>query len=316
MRPGGRYDRGESESEVTMPPSRSSGPVGGDASVEPSGDSSGIADALSVTPETPQALDLFLEGSQMRWDTLRRLTPRLTPAQFADLYHRLEVPYVDPGTGRIERARVDIHSYVCPNSEREGHMPNPEERGEVVSLLRRELGRPSADRRLLGLADGDRARVAHAFNGQGSPAEIELALCVALTFGRTTAGGLQTYCDSTAKIGLDCVGFVKNYLVFVGLLPSPLDTVSGIARRGRRLENFDDMACSDVLTWEGDGHIGLVNGHEAGTDVVEVVQCSGSRGLHVSPYHLRGGRTMPFTAMEHIDGRPRGNPVTLTAFRM
>jgi hypothetical protein len=49
------------------------------------------------------------------------------------------------------------------------------------------------------------------FFGKGSPEEAQITLQLADRFGLLPAGGLQKYCDT--YLGLDCNGFVGNYLI-------------------------------------------------------------------------------------------------------
>ena len=59
-------------------------------------------------------------------------------------------------------------------------------------------------------------RAVQAFSGKGSPEDVQLTLQLAARCGVTTATGLQHYCDQTvdnyARLGLDCNGYVGNYL--------------------------------------------------------------------------------------------------------
>jgi hypothetical protein len=48
------------------------------------------------------------------------------------------------------------------------------------------------------------------FSGKGSPEDCQIVAQMAVLLNRTTAANLQNYCDS--NIGLDCNGFVGNYL--------------------------------------------------------------------------------------------------------
>ena len=50
-----------------------------------------------------------------------------------------------------------------------------------------------------------------AFFGKGSPEEAQITLQLAARFGLLNGGDLQTYCND--YLGLDCNGFVGNYLV-------------------------------------------------------------------------------------------------------
>ncbi len=60
-------------------------------------------------------------------------------------------------------------------------------------------------------------RAALAFSGKGSPEDVQLTLQLAARCGVATKG-LQQYCDETvdkySRLGLDCNGFVGNYLCY------------------------------------------------------------------------------------------------------
>lgn len=60
-------------------------------------------------------------------------------------------------------------------------------------------------------------RAAAAFSGKGSPEDVQLTLQLAARCG-LAPDGLQKYCDETvdsyARLGLDCNGFVGNYLMY------------------------------------------------------------------------------------------------------
>lgn len=60
-------------------------------------------------------------------------------------------------------------------------------------------------------------RAARAFSGKGSPEDVQLTLQLAARCG-VAAKGLQQYCDEKvdvySRLGLDCNGFVGNYLCY------------------------------------------------------------------------------------------------------
>jgi hypothetical protein len=60
-------------------------------------------------------------------------------------------------------------------------------------------------------------RATQAFSGKGSPEDVQLTLQLAARCGIVAPGGLQAYCDEPVdplypRLGLDCNGFVGNYL--------------------------------------------------------------------------------------------------------
>ncbi|HEY4764917.1 MAG TPA: hypothetical protein VIH75_14665 [Candidatus Sulfotelmatobacter sp.] len=57
-------------------------------------------------------------------------------------------------------------------------------------------------------------RILHyAFEGKGSPEDCQVGAQLAVLQGRTTKANLQNYCNQ--NMGLDCTGFVGNYLWYV-----------------------------------------------------------------------------------------------------
>jgi hypothetical protein len=67
-------------------------------------------------------------------------------------------------------------------------------------------GRPAT----FGMWDVLAPHVRRPFSGKGSPEDCQIAAQLAVLLNRTTAANLQTYCDN--NIGLDCNGFVGNFL--------------------------------------------------------------------------------------------------------
>ncbi len=103
------------------------------------------------------------------------------------------------------------------------------------------------------------------FIGKGSPEEVQVVLQLAIRYGLATEANLQKYADDS-KIGLDCNGFVGNYLRQLKdadekWIARSSDTFSGSSRirdifqhAGRRIRRFEDV------TFDGMYLMGLVDG--------------------------------------------------------
>lgn len=106
------------------------------------------------------------------------------------------------------------------------------------------------------------AELAQAFIGKGSPEIIALALRLALAFKLVdaTVAAVQSYCD--AYVGLDCNGYVGNYLKLKGsslVGPSTSANPSGFMPPDRRISKLSDVKADSVLCWKTAGHVAIVD---------------------------------------------------------
>ncbi len=101
-------------------------------------------------------------------------------------------------------------------------------RQRLINLVRGEL-RQAGGPRMIDAVESDILQIAHAFFAKGSPQECAIVCKHALRHGRATPAGLQNYCDTIAKIGLDCSGYVDNYFITIGKI-SGLHSISQYAR--------------------------------------------------------------------------------------
>jgi hypothetical protein len=134
----------------------------------------------------------------------------LTPVDYAKRYWNLEVPLSAGGSARVhvdryhigepDAAQGRLWSRLKEHFKREQHK-NPAFRLQVqVNSIPTEFASPESILR----------RVVSPFWGKGSPEDCQITLQVALLLGEASPDGLQAYCD--AHLGLDCNGFVGNYL--------------------------------------------------------------------------------------------------------
>jgi hypothetical protein len=193
------------------------------------------------------------------------------------------------------------------------------------------------------------------FEAKGSPDDIADTLRLACglgvvqkhmhwTGGPVTAGLLNAFCDR--YLGIDCNGFVGNYLQSIGLsYPGPNNSVERFAPPERRKSRLEDVRPLDVLVWlrpNGVGdHVAIIDqinrvdrDHAGKVKAVEctvVESCGGSRdrsnserirntdGLDHSIYILTPGSPQRFKVMrsygwqknrEQYD-RPSGEQVAI-----
>lgn len=127
---------------------------------------------------------------------------------------------------------------------------------------------------------------------------------------QTDPSRLAHYCDVDPKVGVDCVGFVSNYLRAISHRPAYLREQRGVPNlaglddwyqvRPRR-RDFNNVQPLDVLYWRnasgGDAnmrHIAIIESVQAQNGQMLVVESSGSfngGGLHAGTYEIRGNRT-------------------------
>lgn len=92
--------------------------------------------------------------------------------------------------------------------------------------------------------------VVRPFTGKGNPEHCQVVLQLAVLLGEATAQTLQTYCDS--NLGLDCNGFVGNYLYYEDAghdwmdeprngEGGPNDDMTLFERMGKAVRNTEEM---------------------------------------------------------------------------
>jgi len=132
-----------------------------------------------------------------------------TPLQFANEYRNLTVAFDDgPGTVRIERyheggwdKEADRLIDDVMGDFQQQKKKNP---GYALTLTVSGKGVAFKDANVL------RRCLHYAFEGKGSPEDCQVGAQLAVLRKRTTKANLQRYCDD--HVGLDCNGFVGNYL--------------------------------------------------------------------------------------------------------
>jgi hypothetical protein len=254
----------------------------------------GVCDAACTLAAGP----LVLPGSQGQCSTM-------SPYDFMQLYRQLDVPYVVRNTSHVCHVQADVHIYV--NNGLSNRRSNESEKNAIQGIVRRTeqqarrgRGAPiAADRRVHNIA------IAHAFYGKGAPWEYRVYLAYALTFGRATPASLAAYCDRTAKLGLDCSGFVNSFLVSTGRVDRARD-IGSYARNTARTA-YAQIQPLDLLIWQGsdagaNSHIAIVD-HLIAPNQMQVVESSGSKGgLAASTYTVESVAGNIFTVNRGMNG--------------
>jgi hypothetical protein len=208
----------------------------------------------------------------------------LTPVEFEQKYRQVHVPYLNKN-GLVNHLYVNVNIY-----SRTGRNAQFPEKDKILDRLRRDLkGKGGSG---LGVKASHRGMIARAFYGKGSPDDCAMALTYALAYGRTQPYRLQQYCDSVAKIGIDCSGFVNNYFRTINRISE--DRIIPKYSKGPARDNITEMQATDVLIWTDNqgnvlinprAHIAILNTRPDGQGRAVVVESASSlNGLTRSTY--------------------------------
>ncbi len=143
----------------------------------------------------------------------------MTPLDYADCYWNLQVPITgDAGT---EIRTVNVHKYLLVNMQ-SGDVNLPA-KDNLLSKVRAHLNKAgTVEVEVVRAINGTRQSfiftdwtdlpliLLRPFIGKGSPEENQVVLQLAVRHGLATKDTLQQYAD--ANLGLDCNGFVGNYI--------------------------------------------------------------------------------------------------------
>ncbi len=147
--------------------------------------------------------------------------------------------------------------------------------------------------------------IARTYIGKGTPADVARTLTLAVRYGLVAAdtASLQKYCDD--YVGLDCSGFVTNYLNLA--YDAGIDAVNKSATSyrepvGNRLGKIDEIEPHQIMAWANTNHVAMVNSLDldwlrlvAGKSAdgkldnmpITVVEANGSRGLNHATYTVK-----------------------------
>jgi hypothetical protein len=144
--------------------------------------------------------------------------------------------------------------------------------------------------------DQNKERIRTAAMGKGAPGDYALALEWAVRTGRIAnpgAGSIQTFCDE--HLGIDCSGFVTNYLIAAGkreysaqlLRGTPAASYFNVAQA---VNDASAIRQGDLLVWmngirvkTNPGHIAVVQSYSPVSRVggnMHVVEATGNRNAH------------------------------------
>ena len=212
-----------------------------------------------------------------------------TPVEFMKQYRSLKVvTAVDDPVARVCREvthQVQVRKYFMMN-----WTEGTEQRSDYAAVT---AGGSKKD----AWFQANKERIRTAAMGKGSPHDYELALEWAVRSGKIPTPNqatIQTYCDE--HLGIDCSGFVTNYLIAAGS-KSDSDEV----RRNTSAASYYNPAKAvndptavrrgDLLVWmtaanavlTGPGHVAVVESYAAQSRVggnMRVVEATGASGAN------------------------------------
>lgn len=146
----------------------------------------------------------------------------MTPLEYLQRYHNLEVP-VENGQGTTQWITVKVACYRLGEDGLSRGVfldklrPHLNEKGETVTV--RVKSSNGEEEKTFSSRAEIAPHVAAPFYGKGSPEDVQIVLQLAVRYGLIgkTQAEIQKYCDEKdnremGKIGLDCNGFVGNFL--------------------------------------------------------------------------------------------------------
>ena len=191
------------------------------------------------------------------------------PREYAKRYWEMEVPIINDNNEIVSYEKVDFNKYrLWQGWVQKPPSPPPGLMDFLSAVDRYANGFFKQGKRLdlqvtnvwgakvfLGfVTEKDfrplRVRAAQAFSGKGSPEDVQLTLQLAARCGVAT-NGLQQYCDEIIdrpypRLGLDCNGFVGNYLRY---------------KNSATTWNYYDVDSADIINGEsGIQHLITKNG--------------------------------------------------------
>jgi hypothetical protein len=148
----------------------------------------------------------------------------MTPLEYAHKYRNLEVFFIDPDAkhlsgqlqppGEWRTVSVTHYRLGLEGDAKEKFMrkvrPHINEKDESITVWVKTIhgaveSRTYTSRKQLA------ENAVDAFYGKGCPEEVQVTLQLAVRYGVVSKEGIQAYCDE-GNIGLDCNGFVGNYI--------------------------------------------------------------------------------------------------------
>lgn len=160
----------------------------------------------------------------------------MLPHEYMQLYREMKVPIVGDDDQLQSLQPVDVHKYLL--ALQDGTTGSPEHyniqgsanaMGTLESKLNDFFKKPKASLTVFVGPSGTESKTfktagelwyfaRKAYWGKACPEEIQITLQLVVRFGMERAENLQAYCDkgtddlAQGRIGLDCNGFVGNYI--------------------------------------------------------------------------------------------------------
>lgn len=246
----------------------------------------------------------------------------MSPSDYLRRYRNLQVPLLDG----ITIFNVDVHEYRNAKTyynegtpEGDHHvfvgmaakdqlMAKIRSRGTRVSAGHYQLRFSQAGQVLpkndtttevFGTVIAESVKILQPYQGKGSPEEIQMVLKLAVGCGLLTPNrdALQRYCDE--NIGLDCNGFVGNYVRAEGHASlTPGTHISRFSALGTKRSAISEIQPRDVMVFTSNAHIMALDSISATTPNFEciVAESCGSNvirgdahtdGLNVTYYNVK-----------------------------
>jgi hypothetical protein len=143
--------------------------------------------------------------------------------------------------------------------------------------------------------DVDTASLVRTFVGKGTPGDIAGTLRLALRYGlvKPDTASLQAYCDT--YIGLDCSGFVGNYLneaLGAGIDVMNTGATSYRGPVGNRRLTIESIRENDTLAWANTNHVAVIDSIDADwlQHFANKAQVSTMKGMQVVVVESNGGK--------------------------
>jgi hypothetical protein len=173
----------------------------------------------------------------------------MTPARYAERYLNLEVGFDDGPVivkiGKYHIGEPDAEKDVLLGGVRD-HFQTKQKKDPGYKLRLTVNATPVEFSSLNEM----QRRIVNPFWGKGSPEDCQIVLQVAVLVGRATTSTVQTYADT--HLGLDCNGFVGNYIFRVlrgngwrtdaaDDVVGPSSTITAIMAGGLVIRSVDDL---------------------------------------------------------------------------
>jgi hypothetical protein len=207
----------------------------------------------------------------------------MSPSDYLRRYRNLQVALLDGITiynvdvheyrnatsfyaGEVAQGDHNIHTGMAAKDQLMGRLRS---RGRRISTGHYELRYSAAGQVLqrndtttevLGTLIAESVKILQPFQGKGSPEEIEMVLKLAVGCGllNPTLGDLQRYCDE--NIGLDCNGFVGNYVRAEGHATlTPGTHISRFHSTGTKRAAISEIQVRDLIVFTNNSHIMVID---------------------------------------------------------